>query len=375
MRLLHARPDCLGGRHALGGRSGMAKPRNQGRNRRGGAAHRRGDPRTDERQPLPLRRVREHRPRHPCGRRRGKVAVKPFRYDRASDVSGAVATLAGERAGVFLAGGTNLVDLMKLGIMEPDVLVDVRRLTSARIEDLPDGGLRIGAAVTNSELAADRRIRSRYPVLSQALLSGASGQLRNLATTGGNLLQRTRCVYFYDTTTPCNKRDLGSGCAAIRGVNRQHAILGTSEHCIATHPSDMCVALAALDARVHVAGGAGERTIPFEYFHRLPGDTPDLDANLRGNEIITAVELPPKGFAENYTYLKIRDRLSYAFALVSVAAALQFDDGNIAEARLALGGVAHKPWRDREAEDALRGRRPTPENFGRAAEALLAGAR
>jgi xanthine dehydrogenase YagS FAD-binding subunit len=229
--------------------------------------------------------------------------------------------------------------------------------------------------VPNSDLAWHPGIEQRYPLLASAVLAGASAQLRNMASTGGNLLQRTRCVYFYDTTTPCNKRDPGSGCAAIHGVNRNHAILGTSESCIATHPSDMCVALAALDARVRVAGGAGERTIPFEYFHRLPGGTPDLDANLRADEIITAVELPPRGFAENYTYLKIRDRLSYAFALVSVAAALELEDGNIADARLALGGVAHKPWRDREAEDALRGRRPTPENFGRAAEVLLAGAR
>jgi len=229
--------------------------------------------------------------------------------------------------------------------------------------------------VPNSDLAYHPEIESRYPLLASAILAGASAQLRNMASTGGNLLQRTRCVYFYDTTTPCNKRDPGSGCAALTGVNRMHAILGASEHCIATHPSDMCVALAALDARVRVAGGAGERTIPFEYFHRLPGDTPHLDANLRADEIIIAIELPPKGFAANWTYLKIRDRLSYAFALVSVAAALALDDGNIAEARLALGGVAHKPWRDREAEDALRGKRPTERNFSRAADLLLRGAR
>src|SRR5215469_8376108 len=256
MRLLHTRPDCLGGRDARGSRGRMAETSHQGR-RSGGAAQRRGDPGTDERQPVPLRRLRQHRPRHPRGHRSsGEGPMKPFRYDRAEDISGAVATLAREQAGMFLAGGTNLVDLMKLDVVQPDVLVDVRRLTSAEIEDLPDGGLRIGAAVTNSALAADRRIRSRYPALAQALLFGASGQLRNLATTGGNLLQRTRCAYFYDTTTPCNKRETGTGCSALEGCNTDHAILGASRHCVATHPSDMAVALTALDAVVHVQGPA-----------------------------------------------------------------------------------------------------------------------
>jgi xanthine dehydrogenase YagS FAD-binding subunit len=298
-----------------------------------------------------------------------------FEYSRATDVADALRLIAADPQARFVAGGTNLIDLMKENVARPTRLIDISRLPLTEVADSKDGGLRIGALVPNSDLAHHPEIERRYPLLASAILAGASAQLRNMASTGGNLLQRTRCVYFYDTTTPCNKRDPGSGCAAMRGVNRNHAILGTSEHCIATHPSDMCVALAALDARVRVAGGAGERTIPFEYFHRLPGDTPDLDANLRADEIITAVELPPRGFAENYTYLKIRDRLSYAFALVSVAAALALEDGNIAEARLALGGVAHKPWRDREAEDALRGRPPTAESFARAAEALLAGAR
>ena len=300
--------------------------------------------------------------------------MKPFRFDRAGDVSGAVATLAREPDGEFLAGGTNLVDLMKLGVMEPDVLVDVRRLTSGEIEDLPDGGLRIGAAVTNSELAADRRVRARYPVLSQALLAGASGQLRNLATTGGNLLQRTRCVYFYDTTTPCNKREPGTGCSALEGCNKDHAIFGASRHCVATHPSDMAVALTALDAVVLVRGPGGERRIPIGDLHRLPGDEPQRDTNLEHAELITAVDLPPLGFSSNSRYRKVRERASYAFALVSVAAALHVRDGAVHDVRIALGGVAHKPWRARKAEDALRGRPAAEASFRAAAEAELADA-
>ena len=300
--------------------------------------------------------------------------MRPFRYDRAGDVSGAVATLAGERAGVYLAGGTNLVDLMKLGVMNPDVLVDVRHLTSAQIEDLPDGGLRIGAAVTNSELAADGRIRSRYPALSQALLSGASGQLRNVATTGGNLLQRTRCVYFYDTTTPCNKREPGTGCSALEGNNKDHAIFGASPHCVATHPSDMAVAMTALDAMVRIQGPGGERAIPITELYRLPGREPQRDTTLEHAELITAVDLPPSGFSSNSSYRKVRERASYAFALVSVAAALQVRDGVVREARIALGGVAHKPWRASKAEYALRGRPAVPESFRAAAEAELADA-
>lgn len=300
--------------------------------------------------------------------------MKPFRYERAADITGAVTTLTGEPGGAFLAGGTNLVDLMKLGVVEPDVLVDVRRLTSDEIEDLPGGGLRIGAAVTNSDLAADRRVRRRYPVLAEALLSGASGQLRNMATTGGNLLQRTRCVYFYDTTTPCNKRRPGSGCSAIGGFTRYHAILGASESCIATHPSDMAVALAALDATVQVLGADGERSIPLVEFHRLPGDEPNRDTVLSHGELITAVDVPPLPFAQRSRYYKVRERASYAFALVSVAAALDIADGLVRDVRIAFGGVAHKPWRATLAEAALRGAPATEESFGRAADEELAAA-
>ncbi|HUC25639.1 MAG TPA: xanthine dehydrogenase family protein subunit M [Streptosporangiaceae bacterium] len=300
--------------------------------------------------------------------------MKPFRYERAENVSGAVATLARERTGEFLAGGTNLVDLMKLDIMQPDVLVDVRRLTSGEIEDLPDGGLRIGAAVTNSDLAADARVRSRYPVLSQALLSGASGQLRNLATTGGNLLQRTRCAYFYDTTTPCNKREPGTGCSALQGCNSGHAILGASPHCVATHPSDMAVAMTALDAVVRTRGPAGEREIPISDLYRLPGQEPERDTTLEHAELITAVDLPPLEFSPNSRYRKVRERASYAFALVSVAAALRVRDGVVLDTRIALGGVAHKPWRARKAEDVLRGAPAVQESFRAAADAELADA-
>jgi xanthine dehydrogenase YagS FAD-binding subunit len=301
--------------------------------------------------------------------------MKPYHYEQAKDIPGAVAALAEQPNAKYLAGGTNLVDLMKLEIMTPDVLVDVRRLTSDRIEETEDGGVRIGAAVTNSDLAADRTIRSRYPVLSQALLSGASGQLRNLATTGGNLLQRTRCVYFYDTTTPCNKREPGSGCSAIEGHNKDHAILGASEHCVATHPSDMAVAMTALEAFVNVHGPDGERRIPIEDLHRLPGDEPERDTTLEHGELITAVNLPPLDFAYNSKYRKVRERASYAFALVSVAAALDVEDGVVRDVRLALGGVAHKPLRATKTEEALRGEPAGEENFRAAAEIELEDAR
>jgi xanthine dehydrogenase YagS FAD-binding subunit len=301
--------------------------------------------------------------------------MRPFRYQRAGDVADAVTMLAQAPNGTFLAGGTNLVDLMRLGVATPDVLVDVRRLTSDRIAELPDGGLRIGAAVPNSELAADRRVRRRYPVLAQALLSGASGQLRNLATTGGNLLQRTRCVYFQNTTTPCNKRQPGAGCSALEGYHRELAILGWSQDCVATHPSDMAVAMATLDAVVRTQGPDGERAIPLTELHRLPGDHPERDTVLEHGELITAVDLPPLPFAATSRYRKVRDRASYAFALVSVAAALQVADGVVQDVRLALGGVAHKPWRATRAEQALRGASATAERFRAAAEAELAGAR
>jgi xanthine dehydrogenase YagS FAD-binding subunit len=300
--------------------------------------------------------------------------VKPFRYDRAGDIAGAVSTLSRERDGMFLAGGTNLVDLMKLDVMTPDVIVDVRRLISVQIEDLPGGGLRIGAGVTNSELAADRRIRSRYPVLSQAILAGASGQLRNVATVGGNLLQRTRCVYFYDTTTPCNKREPGTGCSALEGCNKDHAILGASRYCVATHPSDMAVAMTALDAIVRIQGPGGEREIPLAGLYRLPGEEPQRDTTLEHAELIIAVELPTLGFSAHSRYRKVRERASYAFALVSVAAALQLRDGVVADARIALGGVAHRPWRAEKAEEALRGRPAVEESFRAAASAELAEA-
>jgi xanthine dehydrogenase YagS FAD-binding subunit len=298
-----------------------------------------------------------------------------FGYVRAHDVADAVRHIAADPAAQFIAGGTNLIDLMKENVARPSRLIDITHLPLDKVESTPDGGLRIGALVPNSDLAYHPQIASRYPMLGSAILAGASAQLRNMASTGGNLLQRTRCLYFYDTTTPCNKREPGSGCSAIGGINRMHAILGTSEHCIATHPSDMCVALAALEARVLATGQRGERSIAFTDFHRLPGDTPQLDSNLRADEIITAIELPPKGFAANYTYLKIRDRLSYAFALVSVAAGLEMEGGAIRDARLALGGVAHKPWRERAAEAQLKGAPATREHFARAADAVLRDAR
>jgi len=243
------------------------------------------------------------------------------------------------------------------------------------VEETPAGGLRIGALVPNSDLAYHPLIAQRYPMLASAILAGASAQLRNMASTGGNLLQRTRCYYFYDVATPCNKREPGSGCSAITGLNRMHAVLGTSETCIATHPSDMCVALAALDATVHVTGPTGARAIAFADFHRLPGNTPQRDTNLEPNEIVTAVELPAQSFTTNYTYLKIRDRLSYAFALVSVAAALELEEDTVKEARLALGGVAHKPWRAPSAEMALRGQAADQSTFARAADLVLRDAK
>jgi xanthine dehydrogenase YagS FAD-binding subunit len=294
-----------------------------------------------------------------------------FQYARATDVADAVRRIAAEPAAKFIAGGTNLIDLMKEDVERPSRLIDISRLPLKEIEETPDGGLRIGALVPNSDLAYHPLIERRYPLLGSAILAGASAQLRNMASTGGNLLQRTRCYYFYDTATPCNKRAPGGGCAARYGLNRMHAILGTSEACIATHPSDMCVALAALDAKVHVAGPSGERTIAFADFHRLPGDTPERDTNLRADEIVTAVELPARGFAAHYSYLKIRDRLSYAFALVSVAAALDLEHDTIKEARLALGGVAHKPWRDVSVEAAMHGEPANRATFARAAEAIL----
>jgi xanthine dehydrogenase YagS FAD-binding subunit len=298
-----------------------------------------------------------------------------FQYSRASDVADAVRQIATDPKARFIAGGTNLLDLMKEDVEQPARLIDITHLPLKTVEDTPDGGLRIGALVPNSDVAYHPQVVQRYPMLASAILAGASAQLRNMASTGGNLMQRTRCPYFYDVATPCNKRTPNSGCSAITGINRMHAILGASESCIAAHPSDMGVALAALAATVHVTGLKGERSIAFSDFHRLPGSHPERDNNLAADEIITAVELPGNGFAKHYTYVKIRDRLSYAFALVSVAAALELDGDAIKEARLALGSVAHKPWRDLGVEASLHGQTATRETFARAADAMLRDAK
>lgn len=300
--------------------------------------------------------------------------MNPFSYIRVRDLAQAIREAAiGDTR--FIAGGTNLLDLMKENVEQPGRLIDINDLPLSHIEETADGGLRIGALVRNADLAADSRVRARYPLLSSALLAGASPQLRNMATTGGNLMQRTRCYYFYDVATPCNKRQPGSGCGAIGGVTRIHAILGASDQCIATHPSDMCVAMAALGARVNVVGPDGPRSMAFTDFHRLPGETPHLDNNLAPHELITSVELPRDGFTQHYSYLKIRDRLAYAFALVSVAAALQIEGGRIAAARVALGGVAHKPWRNPDAEQSMTGMQANPENFADFARDLLSAAK
>jgi xanthine dehydrogenase YagS FAD-binding subunit len=308
--------------------------------------------------------------------------MRPFAFARPSGADEAVHAVAGDPEAVFLAGGTNLVDHLRLGVARPSLVVDVRTITSREISDAGDGGLRIGAGVTNSELAADRRVRARYPVLAQALLSGASGQLRNMATSGGNPLQRTRCDYFQDVTAPCNKRAPGSGCSAIGGYTRYHAVLGVTaapdasapETCIATHPSDMAVALAALDARVQLQAPGGSREIAFTELHRLPGGDPSRDTVLRHGELITAIDLPPLPAGTRSAYRKVRDRASYAFALVSVAAVLRVADGRVEDARIALGGVAHKPWRARRAEEVLLGQPATEAGFRAAAEAELAAA-
>jgi xanthine dehydrogenase YagS FAD-binding subunit len=301
--------------------------------------------------------------------------VRPFRYVRAARVPEALDALAGARDGKLLAGGTNLVDLMRLDVEQPELLVDVTGIDFGRIEDTDGGGLRIGAGVRNSELAADPRVRARFPMLAQALLAGASGQLRNLATVGGNLMQRTRCLYFQDVSKPCNKRRPGSGCPAREGEHTNLAILGHSEACVATHPSDMAVALAALDAVVHVEGPAGRREIPVVGFHRLPGGEPDRDTVLAPDELIVAVTVPPLDIPPPFTtYRKVRERASFAFALVSIAAAVDAGGGTVREARIALGGVAHRPWRATRAEEALRGAPATVASIERAAAAELEAA-
>ena len=300
--------------------------------------------------------------------------MNPFTYVRAANSDDAIATVTREPQAMFIAGGTNILDLMKEGVHTPSQLVDIRKLPSTEIVT-KDGGIRMGAAARNSDVAYNSLVQERYPVLSEAILAGASAQLRNMATVGGNLMQRTRCPYFHDIAFACNKRQPGSGCAALEGFNRMHAVLGTSEHCIAAHPSDMCVALVALDAIVQTQGPEGERSIPITDFHLLPGDTPHLETVLEHGEIITAVELPAMPFAWRSHYLKIRDRASYAFALVSAAVVLEIDGQEIRNARIALGGVGTKPWRSLEAEEVLVGAPVTEEIFAAAADTAMREAR
>ncbi|SEI43895.1 xanthine dehydrogenase YagS FAD-binding subunit [Dyadobacter koreensis] len=298
-----------------------------------------------------------------------------FNYAQAQNIGEAIEFAKGNESAKFIAGGTNLIDLLKYNITTANMLVDINHVPEHHlIEEKSDGGVRLGAFVTNADTAYHPLIESRYPLLSKAILAGASAQIRNMATNGGNLLQRTRCYYFYDPATPCNKREPGTGCSAIGGYNRIMAVLGTSENCIAVFPSDMCVALAALQAVVNITGPEGDRSMPFADFHRLPGDTPHLDNNLKTDEIIVSIDLPEKGFDKNYSYLKLRDRSSYAFALVSVATGLELENNLIKEARIALGGLAHKPWRVEKAEDFLKDKEPTMSNFASAAEMILFGA-
>ena len=300
--------------------------------------------------------------------------MKQFQYIRAANQKAAISSLTKSTSAQFIAGGTNLIDLMKRGITSPDTIIDINSLPLKGIESYA-GGVRIGALALNSEVADNKLIIQKYPLLSEALNAGASAQLRNMATVGGNMLQRTRCQYFYDTALPCNKREPGTGCGALEGFNRMHAIFGFSDKCIAVNPSDMSIAMIALDATVLVTGPKGNRRIPFADFHRLPGDTPQKDNNLEKGELITAVEIPDSPFTKNVHYLKIRDRASYAFALVSVAAALNLDGKTIKDARLAMGGVAHKPWRLKEAEKALIGKPATEDTFRQAAEIAMKGAK
>jgi xanthine dehydrogenase YagS FAD-binding subunit len=299
--------------------------------------------------------------------------MQPFSYEKVTNEREALER-ARRRNATFVAGGTTLVDLMKLNVEVPAVLVDISALPLNRIEDQSDGSIRIGALVRNSDLAHDARIQSRCRVLSQAVLAGASAQLRNMATTGGNLMQRTRCYYFRDPVYPCNKRQPGAGCAAMDGYNRIHAILGASDKCIATHPSDMAVALVALDASVHILGASGERVVPITEFHLLPGDTPDRETVVRPGELITYVTVPKRPFAPHSAYVKLRDRASYEFALASAAAALHMEGTTVRSVRVALGGVATKPWRALEAEEVLTGSGANETTFRRAADAALTGA-
>src|SRR5437764_4484112 len=298
----------------------------------------------------------------------------PFAYAAASDAHAAREIARGRPDSRFLAGGTTLIDLMKLEVEHPSLVIDITPLPLTNIEELPDGTVRVGALVRNTDMAHHELIRTRYPMLSQAILAGASPQLRNMATTGGNLMQRTRCYYFRDTSAPCNKRMPGSGCSALEGYNRIHAVLGTSDQCIATHASDMCVARAALDATVRLTGPSGERTVHFAAFHLLPGDHPEHETVLEHGELITAVDLRPLPFARRSVYVKVRDRASYAFALASAAVALELSGGVIRQARVALGGIATRPWRAHEAELLLEGREASVEMYRQAADAALAAA-
>lgn len=300
--------------------------------------------------------------------------MNQFQYNKTAEPLNAVKLAAKDPSTHFLAGGTNLIDLMKMGVVTPSKLVDINHLPYSKIEKLPHA-LRIGALVTNSEVAENELVKSLFPLLSLAINAGASPQLRNMATTGGNLMQRTRCPYFFDTAMPCNKRVPGSGCGALEGINRMHAIFGASDHCIAVNPSDMNVAMRVLDAMVHVSGPKGSRVIPIADFHRLPGDRPELDNTLGKGELITAVELPYSPFNQNVSYLKVRDRNSYAFALVSAAVALHLENDIIKEARLAMGGVAHKPWRLSSAEAFLKGKPANEDNFRQAAQIAMQGAK
>ena len=302
--------------------------------------------------------------------------MRPFKYSRATDAASAVRTVSANGGAKFLAGGTNLLDLMKEDVERPAELVDITRLNLTQIKSAGRGGVSIGALARNTDTANHPLVRQNFPLLAQAILAGASAQIRNMATNGGNLLQRTRCSYFYDVAMPCNKREPGTGCGALEGINRMHAVFGWSDKCVAVHPSDMCVALVALDAVVKVRDAGGkERSIPFAEFHRLPGDNPEKDTNLGQGELITAIEIPKNNFAAKSYYLKIRDRASYAFALISVAAALETEGNRIKQARIALGGVAHKPWRATEAEKFLVGKMATEENFRQAAEAEMKNAK
>jgi xanthine dehydrogenase YagS FAD-binding subunit len=298
-----------------------------------------------------------------------------FSYTKAYSVNEAVSLTNVNEDNKIIAGGTNIIDLMKYFVTEAETLIDINKIEGiGDIVEIDNGGILIGALMTNADTAYHPLIEEKYPLLSKAILAGASAQIRNMATNGGNLLQRTRCYYFYDINTPCNKRTPGSGCSAIKGYNRIHAILGHSENCIAVFPSDMCVALAALDAVVHISGPDGDRKLQFSDFHRLPGNTPEIDNNLKKGEVITGIELPEKGFSKNYSYLKLRDRSSYAFALVSVATGLELENGMIKEARIALGGVSHKPWRVQEAEEFLKDKVANAESFAAAADIILQGA-